>query len=341
MKIDPDEHLDKEPSYSSQKMKRFSKIKKSNTKSFERLPIGRIIFLSPDCIHVFFDHKLYPCSMKGTLKKQLKEERNRLACGDLVRFEPEKKVIHHLEKRKSILMRQNPSQRHKDQILATNIDLLLITASVVQPALNPYLIDLYLVAAQRYQLSPIIVINKVDLLDSDEEPIRAKKDRELLQALKKQYQALHIPFLEVSASSSKGFKELSDLMKDKASVFSGESGVGKSSLINALGESELKVSEVSHRHKGTHTTTSSQLLSLPQGGWCVDTPGIQSFGFKNIDLDEIKHYFPELKALPCKFSDCNHLGEEGCALKEAIEKNEITALRWSSYERMIQEVQGA
>lgn len=338
MKIRPEDHFEEELNYANKKMRSFSKVKNKAASKHKKYPIGRIIFLSPDAMHIDFEKKIYECSIKGTLKKQLKQENNRLACGDLVQFDPDKKVILFLEPRKTVLMRQNPSQRHKDQILATNIDLLLITTSTLEPALNPYLIDLYLVAAQRAKLSPVIVVNKIDLLKSKKHELSAQKEKKLLKTLKEQYKKLNIPVLEVSTVSLTGFKELKKQMKDNASVFSGESGVGKSSLINAMGENNLKVSSVSQRHKGTHTTTSSQLLPLEEGGWCVDTPGIQSFGFKNLKKEQIKHFFPEFDALNCRFSDCNHLNEEGCALKEALEKKEISPLRLDSYYRMIEEL---
>jgi len=235
-------------------------------------------------------------------------------------------------------MRQNPSHKHKDQILATNIDLLLITSSILEPQINPYLIDLYLIAAQRAGLKPVILINKMDLLKSKQDPKKVKKEKALIKTLQAQYKKLDIPMIFVSADSLKGCSDLKETMKDKASVFSGESGVGKSSLINALGKSKLKVAPVSLRRKGTHTTTSSQLLELETGGWCVDTPGIQSFGFKNLEPDQIKYFFPEFDQLNCKFSDCKHVKEKGCGLQEALEKKLISPLRLDSYYRILEEV---
>lgn len=338
MKIDLDDHLGEDPLI--QKMKPRHKLNKQKKETSSLKEQGRILFLSPDAFHVEnMKKELVICSLKGTLKKQLKQSKDRLACGDLVYFDPEKKVILEICPRKTILMRQNPSQRHKDQILATNIDLLLITASVIEPKLNPYLIDLYIIAAKRAGLKPIVVINKVDLLKKKKCPQKAKSEKKLLEELADQYQDLDIPLLEVSAVTLEGFSALKSLMKDKASVFSGESGVGKSSLINILSQSQLKVSCVSSKQKGTHTTTSSQLLSLKEGGFCVDTPGIQSLGFNHLSLSEIKHFFPEFDQLKCKFNNCNHQNEMGCGLKEGLEKKLIRPLRLSSYYRMLEELQ--
>ncbi len=338
MKIDPDDHLGEDPFI--QKMKPRNKLNKQKKDVTGPIKQGRVLFLSPDAIHLADEKKeIVVCSLKGTLKKQLKQTKDRLACGDLVFFNPQKQVITELLPRKTILMRQNPSQKHKDQILATNIDLLLITTSVVEPKLNPYLIDLYIMAAKRSGLEPILLINKVDLLKKKKCPQKAKSEKKLLAQLIQQYQALDIPVLEISAVSLEGFSSLKTLMKDKASVFSGESGVGKSSLINVLSKSKLKVAPVSSKQKGTHTTTSSQLLSLNDGGFCVDTPGIQSFGFNHLKPTDIKQFFPEFKTLKCRFSNCNHQDELGCGIKEALEKKEISPLRLDSYYRILSELQ--
>ncbi|MCH9633639.1 MAG: Small ribosomal subunit biogenesis GTPase RsgA [Chlamydiae bacterium] len=339
MKIDLNDIFeDQEPSYAYKKMKNLKKITQERNKRSKDLQKGRVIFMTPESIQVHSEDKMYSCVLKGTLKKELKGNKNRIACGDMVSFDSAKEVIVHLEQRHTLLMRQNPSNKFKEQILAANIDLLLITASIIQPALNPYLIDLYLLAAQRAGLKPVIVINKVDLLNSKKMKIQAKEEKKVLKLLKDQYKKLDIPLIEVSANSLEGFAELRDIMKDKASVFSGESGVGKSSLINSLGKSKLKVAPVSSRNKGIHTTTSSQLLEIESGGWCVDTPGIQSFGFKDIKADEVKDFFPEFQKLNCQFSDCSHCSEKGCGLKEALEKKYVSSLRLESYYKMLEEV---
>lgn len=309
---------------------------KNVIKDKEDLLLGRVIFVSPESVHVHHNENDYFCSIKGTLKKELKDNKNRLCPGDLVYFDPEKNQIAGLKNRKTYLNRQNPSQKYQEQILAANIDLLLITTSIQEPGLNPYLIDLYIISARYFKLEPIIIINKMDLL-SDVELANAK---ELINQLKDQYQRLKIPILFVSAKTREGFKELESIMKEKASVFSGASGVGKSSLINALEKSSLKVAPVSAKSlKGTHTTTSSKLLKLKLGGFCVDTPGIQSLGFKNFKPIEVRDLFDELSHVGCQFQDCLHLNEKGCKIKEAIEKKEVSLLRLESYHRLLKEIE--
>ena len=317
------------------KSKRFKKKSSTNT----TLVMGRVTFISPESVHISYENKDYPCSLKGTFKKELKKEKDRICCGDLAYFDIEKKVIEKIGDRTSTLMRQNPSHKFQEQILATNVDQLLITSSILEPELNSYLIDLYVISAQRSNLTPIILINKVDLIKCKKQPQSAKKKLKFIEELKEQYAALDIPLITVSAKNLEGFKELQSVMRDKASVFSGESGVGKSSLINAIEKSSLKIGHVSTKsQKGMHTTTSSKLLPLKFGGWCVDTPGVQSLGFKNVSSVDIRNFFPELIDCGCKFSDCLHQNEKGCNIKEAIEKKEVSELRFDSYYRLLEEV---
>lgn len=308
--------------------------KKKTIKSTSRgkdLIIGRVLSLTPEQVTLDHENEEFACHIKGTLKKELKQQKNRLCPGDLVYFDPKSLQIVTLKDRKTKLTRENPSQKFQEQILAANIDLLLVTASVVEPKLNPYLIDLYILSAGQLGLTPIVLINKMDLLDSSEE-------EKLANDLKEQYEKLGIRTLFVSAKSKKGFKELQKMMQNKASVFSGASGVGKSSLINALEKVNLKVSKVSPKNlKGVHTTTTSTLLKLKKGGFCIDTPGVQSLGFKKLEPIEIRNLFPELTDLGCQFSDCLHQEEKGCQIQQALEKKEVSHLRLESYYRLLSE----
>ncbi len=319
---------------------RSAKKKKLSLKParIDHLPIGRVTLSNPGGIHISCQGINSLCSIRGSLKKELQQQKDRICCGDLVSFDPQKKQVVALQKRTSLLHRQNPSQKHTEQILAANIDVLLITTAVLEPSLNPYLIDLYLITAKRAGLSPVIVFNKVDLLNVKNPSEQVEKEKALLGQLLDQYQRLKIPCILVSASKNQGFKPLYEIMKDKASVFSGESGVGKSSLINALEKKNLKTSGLSLKNmKGTHTTSTSMLFELQTGGWCVDTPGVQSMGFKNLDPMTIKSLFPEMNTPPCKFSNCLHLNEKGCEVQKSLDENTISKLRLSSYYRLLKE----
>lgn len=317
-----------------------TRSKKIKAKPSKDTPLesGRITKSTPELFYVAYQDQIIGCSLKGTFKKELKQNKDRLSCGDLIYFDPEKKVIEKRQDRSTLLIRENPSHQHHKQILAVNVDQLLITTSVVEPKINPYLIDLYVISAERSGLIPVIIVNKVDLLSAKKLPASAQQEKKLVQVLQKQYEALGIAFVCVSAKDLKGFKELQHLMKDKASVFSGESGVGKSSLINAIEKTSLKVGDMGSTNKGTHTTTSSELLPLKCGGWCVDTPGIQSLSFNELSPIEVRNSFKELKDCGCKFSDCLHQNEAGCEIKSAIEKKQVFELRLESYYRLLEEI---
>lgn len=185
-------------------------------------------------------------------------------------------------------------------------------------------------------MEPIIVINKIDLLDESPE------EKELVEISLKTYLELGIRCLCVSVKTGEGIKELCKLMKEKTSVFSGQSGTGKSSLINQVTGSSLKIGElIAKTAKGSHTTTSTSLLRLEGGGFCIDTPGIRSFGVWNLSADEITAYFEEIAeaATSCRFSGCSHTEEEGCAVLKAMEEGKISPFRLLSYFSLLETLQ--
>jgi ribosome biogenesis GTPase len=185
----------------------------------------------------------------------------------------------------------------------------------------------------------VIAITKCDLLvDEDVDPVQREVDLEIVAMMREAYAAIGIPLVLVSTVTGEGIEEVKKLMKDKSSVFSGQSGVGKSSLINAVTGLDIRVgSIVDKTKKGAHTTTTTNLIELTFGGWCVDTPGIKSFGVWDLEKSELDSYFTEIKSLGrgCKFPDCKHLHEEECAVKEALEKGELSPLRYESYESLL------
>lgn len=304
---------------------------------------GRVLSIMPQGILVDCEGEIIRCVLKGLLKKDKTQAKNLVAVGDFVLFERregDEGIIAHVKERQTILSRADNLSRRKEQLIAVNIDQVMITLAVVHPELKFPIIDRYIIATQKGGMQPIIVINKIDLLQSKEEKnqILIEQEKELLQEAFKAYAAAGIPLIAVSTVTGEGMEELKNYMKGKASVFSGQSGVGKSSLINAVTGSDLRVGEVVEKtKKGSHTTTTTQLLPLSFGGWCIDTPGIKSFGVWDLSREEVEGYFPEIHAcgLQCKFRDCTHTHEEGCAVIAAVEAETLSLMRYESYQALV------
>lgn len=322
-----------------------SKFKKSdqdqlteNKEVAHHLNRGRVISITGEGSWVDFEDKIYLCSLKGLLKKDLQKTKNLIAVGDWVRFSAvsEKEgVISQVEKRVSFLSRSDISGK-KEQLIAVNIDQAIICASVAGPPLKPPLIDRYLIAAEKGKMHPLIVINKVDLLGicNPEEELCYK---EFISA----YERLGYPILSVSTKTGIGIEALRSLLQGKTSVFSGQSGVGKSSLLNACFHLTLKTGDLAQKtFKGTHTTTTANLLSLPSGGYCVDTPGIRSFGIWDLTKEEITSHFVDIAeiACNCKYLDCAHTQEPNCAVLTALEEGKLSPIRYQSYQSLMAEI---
>jgi ribosome biogenesis GTPase len=280
--------------------------------------------------------QLIACSLKGVLKKEKTQAKNLIIVGDRVLCEIQGKegVIVHVEPRTSTLSRADNLSRRKEQLIAANIDQVFITISVVSPPLKSFLVDRYLIAAHKGNMEPCIVVNKIDLLP----PLSPEKDEEtertLYEEFLRAYKIAGVPVISVSAFTGEGLDELQAAMKDKSSVFSGPSGVGKSSLINAMTGLTLKTGDVvSKTQKGSHTTSIAHLIPLACGGWCIDTPGIKSFGVWNVQKREIEPFFREIHfhGQFCKFPNCTHFHEKECAVQQAVESGEISPLRFQSY----------
>jgi ribosome biogenesis GTPase len=299
---------------------------------------GRVLSITSQGTIVDTGEKCLTCSLRGLLKREKTHVKNLVIVGDYVLVEEgedKEGSIADVMPRKSILSRADSLSRRKEQLIAANIDQVLIIMSVLSPTLKSSLIDRYIIAAKKGNMEPVVIVNKIDLLEKNNE--EAVKERELLECCRQAYSHEGIPFLLLSASTGKGLDELRAVMKDKASVFSGQSGTGKSSLINALTGLQLPVNEmVKKTKKGAHTTTRAQLIPLKFGGWCVDTPGIKSFGVWDLKPEELKGYFSEIEKYGqnCKFLDCSHLHEKGCAVLEALEKGELLPLRYESYKSL-------
>ncbi len=310
-------------------------------KSTETLQRGRVLSINLQGIVVDSEGAQFICSLKGALKQESSQLKNLVAVGDFVLFSPinaKEGTISSIEERKSILSRADNLARKKQQLIAVNIDQVLVTVSVVLPSLKSFLVDRYIIAAQKGNMNCVIVVNKIDLLKNPPSHFSEREIAEetaLFEDFLKTYRALDIPVVAVSADTKEGIGALKELMKGKTSVFSGQSGVGKSSLINAVLGTQFKVAGIVERtSKGKHTTTTSHLIPLEEGeGFCIDTPGIRSFGIWDLTKEEIQAHFPEFSPFKkeCKYLDCNHLNEIECGVKSAVEKEEIPPLRYASY----------
>jgi ribosome biogenesis GTPase len=276
------------------------------------------------------DGREYRCVVRGLLRSLATDERNIIAPGDRVWFRPvaaDEGVIERIEPRHGLLTR---SVRGKEHVIVSNVDQLVIVASLKQPELKPHLIDRYLASAELGRLRPIVCLNKADLADP--------ADYQWLVGL---YSQLGISVLWTSATTGLGIGRLRELLVGQQTVFAGQSGVGKSSLLNAIQpELGLRVAEVSEAtEKGRHTTTTTQLIRLEIGGWVVDTPGIRQFSLWQIQPEQVEGLFPELRPYVrfCQFPDCTHdETAEGCAVREALRQHRLTAQRYESYLGLVQ-----
>lgn len=297
---------------------------------------GRVIKLSSFGVEVDVEGCCYQCSLRGLLKKEMGVEKNLVVVGDLVLFTPsiasQEGVISEVLPRKTVLSRADNLSRRKEQLIAANVDQVLISVSVVEPALKIPLIDRYLIAASKGGLDPILVINKMDLLQRKWGLV--EREKELFASLLEVYPKLNIPVVAVSTETGEGIEQLLLWMQGKTSVFAGQSGVGKTSLINRICGLTRKVRDIVEKtQKGSHTTTHAELLPLPSGGWCVDTPGIKSFGVWSLTSQEVRGYFEDIHflSMDCLFSDCTHLHEKECAVQKAVEGGALPLFRYHSY----------
>lgn len=326
------------------KKEKQDELHKDDITGHEHLSKGRVLSITPQGIVVEFAAKIIICALRGIMKKDKSQFKNLVTVGDLVLFEevsPGEGYIAAIEPRRTVLSRADNLSRRKEQLIAANIDQVIITTSVVFPQLKPSLIDRYIIAASKGGMEAVIVVNKIDLLDDalkDSRPeiddILLENEKEMFAEFSRAYQASGVPVIAVSVKTGSGIEDLRAAMKDKVSVFSGQSGVGKSSLINIITGLDLRIGKVVERtKKGSHTTTTANLIPLPFGGWCIDTPGIKSFGVWDLKKEEIEQYFSEIYECgrECKYPDCSHTNEKECAVAAAVESGKISILRYQSY----------
>ena len=284
---------------------------------------------------------LFPAVLRGKIRLKGSSATNPVAVGDVVTFEAEDTevtqenpaVITSVKPRKNYIIRKSTNLSRQSHIIAANLDRAFIIATIDYPEIKLPFLDRILVTCEVYNVPVTIVLNKVDLY--------RESHAEMLEAFHDIYEGAGYPVIEVSALTGEGVEELREACKGHISLFSGVSGVGKSSLIKALDPSlDPRVGEISEAHvQGKHTTTFYEMYALSSGGFIVDTPGLRGFGLVDLKKEEIALYFPEmLKASQdCRFTPCTHTHEPGCAVKEAVENGEISYERYSSYLGMLDE----
>ncbi|CAM3515609.1 ribosome-associated GTPase [Flavobacterium saliperosum S13] len=285
------------------------------------------------------DNSFLECRIKGKFRMKGIKSTNPIAVGDIVDYELEETTdvttgtITNIHERKNYIVRKSVNLSHQMHIIASNIDVVFLLVTINNPPTTTSFIDRFLVTAEAYGIEAVLVFNKIDTFDE------ATLDEQLyLQYI---YSNIGYKCLRVSSTEGKGIEELKAMMKGKVSMFSGHSGVGKSTLVNALEPTlNLKTKKISEQHQqGQHTTTFAEMFDLSFGAQIIDTPGIRGFGIVDMEKQEIGNYFPEFFALKdqCKFNNCLHKEEPHCAVKDALEKDEIA---WSRYKSYIQILEG-
>jgi len=295
------------------------------------MPIGTVIRLDTASCLVGTDAAPVRCTLPGKWRLTHRNQARPIAVGDRVAYTIQPTgdgVVERVEPRHGgKLARKTAGERSIEQVVAANVDQLVVVAAVADPPLNRRLLDRLAVSGEHGELEIVVCLNKTDLVPAEHlEPTLAV------------YRALGYRAIATSATQGTGIDALREVLSRKTSVLAGPSGVGKSSLLMAVEpELEIRVQEVSSAsRKGRHTTTAVSLLPLACGGYVVDTPGIREFALYDIERDDLKHYFPEMadRFGQCRFADCTHLHEPGCAVAAAVEAGDIDAERYESYRRI-------
>jgi ribosome biogenesis GTPase len=282
--------------------------------------------------------KIYNARIKGIFKIDGITSSNPLAVGDEVDLEEESEIttaiiteIHH---RRNYVARSSPHRKSQKHIVASNIDQSILFATLKEPRTSQGFIDRFLVSCEAFHVKAMIVFNKAD--------IYREKEMKKFGELKHLYEQVGYRVFLTSVINNQGVDEIKELLADKITLVSGHSGVGKSSLLNAIfPELELKTQNVSGwSGKGQHTTTFAEMFDLPDGGKIIDTPGVKEFGIVDISKQELSHYFPEMRDRlnDCQFNNCLHINEPGCAIKEAVAKGEVSEERYVSYYNILESI---
>jgi len=282
--------------------------------------------------------KVYECRIKGKFRLKGIKSTNPIAVGDYVEFEVETKnntetgVIHNIRERKNYIVRKSVNLSKQTHIIAANIDQVFLLITINNPPTFTSFIDRFLVTAEAYSIKTVLLFNKIDTYDED-----TLLEVKYLAAL---YRKIGYECIGISAKTGKNIDKVKQLMEDKVSMFAGHSGVGKSTLINVIEpDLDLKTKEISLQHlQGQHTTTFAEMFELSFNAKIIDTPGIKGFGIVDMDKEEVGDYFPEFFKLKqdCKFNNCMHVKEPKCAVKKALENDEIAYSRYKSYLQILE-----
>lgn len=284
--------------------------------------------------------RFWNARIKGVFKIDDITSTNPLAVGDEVEIEMENELessatITDIHPRRNYINRQSPRHKQQQHIIAANIDQSVLFATLKEPRTSQGFIDRFLVACEMYHVPAIIVFNKADL--------HKKKEEQKFEEWKQMYGAIGYKVILISVSNNTGIEEVKQLLKNKISLLSGHSGVGKSSFLNIIcPELTLKTQDVSGwSGKGIHTTTFAEMYDLNFGGKIIDTPGMREFGLIDISKQELSHYFPEMRGRinDCQFNNCLHINEPGCAIKKAVEEGKINENRFLSYYNILESIE--
>lgn len=326
-----DDYYDYEYGTKKKALQRSQNKNKSSLKSKTNLKEGLVLeIMSNNFFKVEHENVVYSCIMSGRLKQYAFKQRRVLTVGDLVNIDfsdNEPYRIEEIKERKNKLMRYTDRGYQKEILIASNMDYAVITVSCIYPMLKLGLIDRFIIQAVEDDIEPVICINKIDLIE----------DISVYEEMISYYIKHNYKVFFVSAETGEGLEEFKELLKGKVSVFSGQSGVGKSSLINKLKPGiNLRVNEISeYNEKGRHTTTSSRLIKWDFGGYLVDTPGIKTVSLKRDNASVVYNNFPGFVSFPCYFNNCTHTHENHCGVKEAVENGDIPEKVYQSYIRIL------
>ncbi len=277
------------------------------------------------------DNNDISCKIKGNFRLKGIRTTNPVAVGDNVTILPNDDgtaFITSIDERKNYIIRKSSNLSKEAHIIAANVDQALLIVTLAHPITSTTFVDRFLSTAEAYRIPAIIVVNKIDLLTNPE-------DQEYLDSWSYLYRSIGYKVIEISAQTGKGIEQLHTLLENKITLLSGNSGVGKSTIINQIIPNlNLRTAEISSTHDtGMHTTTFSEMFQLPQGGYLIDTPGVKGFGTIDFNRHEVAHFFPEIFkiSVDCRFGDCTHTHEPGCAVIQAIEDALISQSRYNSY----------